>query len=100
VGEARLTERSKLTRGPDRTVRGSAAGEDRSASAPGAISDAEREAIAAEILDGLEERGVPPGAWLVDLARVRDALQSADALLRRMEEAIIRAARESPRAEP
>jgi hypothetical protein len=66
---------------------------------PLALSGAEREALAAEILDVIETRGLPPGAWLVDIARVRDALQSADALLRRMEEAIIRAARESPRAE-
>lgn len=52
--------------------------------------------LAAEIADELEQRGLPPGAWLVDIGRVRQSLQEADALLRRMEAAIIRAARSSP----
>jgi hypothetical protein len=56
----------------------------------------ERERLAAEILAALEERGVPSGAWLVDIARVRQDLQAADTLLRRLEDAIIRSANPSP----
>jgi hypothetical protein len=62
----------------------------------GALEADERAALADEILLGLEERGVPAGAWLVDLGRVRHALREADALLRRLEEAVIRAASSSP----
>jgi hypothetical protein len=51
---------------------------------------------AEELLRALEERGVPSGAWLVDISRARHALQEADSILRRLEEAIIRAARTSP----
>lgn len=56
----------------------------------------DRERLAAEILDALEERGVPSGAWLIDIARVRQDLQAADKLLRRLEDAIIRSANPSP----
>ena len=42
------------------------------------------------IMDGLEARGVPSGAWLLEIARVRRALHEADTLLRRLEEAVIR----------
>lgn len=56
----------------------------------------ERERLAEEILAALEERGVPSGAWLVDIARVRQDLQAADKLLRRLEDAIIRSASSSP----
>jgi hypothetical protein len=56
----------------------------------------DRERLAADILDALEERGVPSGAWLIDIARVRQDLQAADTLLRRLEEAIIRSANPSP----
>jgi hypothetical protein len=56
----------------------------------------DRERLAEEILATLEERGVPSGAWLVDIARTRHALQSADTLLRRLEDAIIRSASSSP----
>jgi hypothetical protein len=52
--------------------------------------------LAAEIVDALEQRGIPPGAWLVDIARIRHALQEADDMLRRMENAIIRDASSSP----
>jgi hypothetical protein len=48
--------------------------------------------LADEIVRALEERGLPPGAWLVDIARVRRALSEADGLLRRLEDAVIRAA--------
>ena len=51
-----------------------------------------REGLAEEILRLLEERGVPSGAWLVDIAQARTALREADALLRRLEDAIVRAA--------
>jgi hypothetical protein len=56
----------------------------------------EREELADEILRLLEERGVPSGAWLVDIAQARNALQSTDALLRRLEAAIIRSATSAP----
>jgi hypothetical protein len=59
-------------------------------------ADTEREQLVEEILTALEERGVPSGAWLVDIARVRQDLQAADKLLRRLEEAIIRSANSSP----
>jgi hypothetical protein len=50
------------------------------------------EAVAERVLDLLEQRGVPSGAWLVDIAQVRRALRDADGLLRRLEEAVIRSA--------
>jgi hypothetical protein len=53
---------------------------------------AETSELADEIVRALEERGVPSGAWLVDIARVRRALSEADSLLRRLEEAVIRGA--------
>jgi hypothetical protein len=58
------------------------------------IADApvHREGLAEEILRLLEERGVPSGAWLVDIAQARSALREADALLRRLEDAIVRTA--------
>jgi hypothetical protein len=57
---------------------------------------AETSELAEEIVRALEERGLPPGAWLVDIARVRRALTEADGLLRRLEDAVIRAADSSP----
>jgi hypothetical protein len=53
---------------------------------------AEREELVESLLNALEARGVPQGAWLVDINRIRQALQEADSLLRRLEDAIIRAA--------
>jgi hypothetical protein len=58
--------------------------------------EATRTSLAEEIIHGLEERGVPSGAWLVDVARVRQSLREADDLLRRLEDAIIRSAATSP----
>lgn len=55
-----------------------------------------RSELAEEIIQGLEERGVPSGAWLIDIARARQSLREADTLLRRLENAIIRAAETSP----
>ena len=55
-----------------------------------------RQGLAEEILRLLEERGVPSGAWLVDIAQVRNALREADSLLRRLEEAILRSASADP----
>lgn len=60
------------------------------------VDQAGREVLATQILQVLEERGLPPGAWLVDIGRARHALQDADSLLRRLEEAIIRSASSSP----
>ena len=55
-----------------------------------------RSELADEIVQTLEERGLPPGAWLMDVARVRRSLHEADDLLRRLEDAIIRAAETAP----
>ena len=52
----------------------------------------ETEALAERVLELLEQRGVPSGAWLVDIAQVRRSLREADGLLRRLEDAIIRSA--------
>jgi hypothetical protein len=68
----------------------SAAGD--SAGRPVADAPLGRDGLAEEIMRLLEERGVPSGAWLVDIAQARSALREADALLRRLEEAIVRAA--------
>ena len=62
------------------------------ASQPAADAPLGREGLAEEIMRRLEERGVPSGAWLVDIAQARTALREADALLRRLEDAIVRAA--------
>jgi hypothetical protein len=42
-----------------------------------------------ELLDRLASRGVPQGSWLVDIARVRSGLREADALLLKMQNAIL-----------
>jgi phosphoglycerate dehydrogenase-like enzyme len=63
---------------------------------PAAAPSREGTALAEEVLRLLEERGVPSGAWLVDIAQARGALRQADALLRRLEEAIVRAAAVDP----
>jgi hypothetical protein len=60
---------------------------------PGPTDDSDSSRLAAQILRLLEERGVPSGAWLVDIAEVRASLREADALLRRLEQAIEAAAR-------
>jgi hypothetical protein len=58
---------------------------------PGGTMDGEtRNVLAAETLAAIEELGVPSGAWLVDLARMREDLHHTDKVLRRMENAIIR----------
>jgi hypothetical protein len=59
-------------------------------------ASAEGSALAEEVLRLLEERGVPAGTWLVDLAQARGALRQADTLLRRLEEAIVRSAAADP----
>ena len=56
----------------------------------------ERDELVEDLIRRLEERGVPPGAWLVDIGAVRHALRDADTLLRRLEQAIIRSASSSP----
>ena len=52
----------------------------------------EPQSVAEQVLQLLEERGVPSGAWLVDIAQARQALRNADTLLRRLEDAIVRTA--------
>jgi hypothetical protein len=41
------------------------------------------------LVDELRAEGAPEGIWLMDIAQVRVALQRADGLLRRMENAIV-----------
>jgi hypothetical protein len=55
-----------------------------------AAASAEASELAGEIIRELEQRGVPAGAWLIDIARVRQSLREADTLLRRLEDTIIR----------
>ena len=57
--------------------------------------DTGRSELVDSLIAALEVRGVPQGAWLVDISRVRQSLQEADALLRRLEDAIIRDASSS-----
>jgi hypothetical protein len=45
-----------------------------------------------DLLRELEQRGVPDGTWLLDIARIRQELEDADQLLRRLQQAIIDAA--------
>ncbi|HEV8686167.1 MAG TPA: hypothetical protein VGQ84_02765 [Gaiellaceae bacterium] len=52
-----------------------------------------RNALAAQMLAAIEELGVPTGAWLVDIDRMREDLDHTQTVLRRMENAIIRAAK-------
>lgn len=61
-----------------------------------AADAAEVSELAAEIIRELEHRGVPAGAWLIDIGRVRQSLREADTLLRRLEDAIIRSSSASP----
>ncbi len=65
-----------------------------------AVDEREREELVDALLDRLRSEGAPAGAWLVDIAEVRRALQEADALLRRLQDAIMRGASESRRREP
>jgi hypothetical protein len=53
---------------------------------------AQNEELVESIVSALAARGVPAGTWLVDVVCVRQALRDADDLLRRLEDAIIRAA--------
>jgi hypothetical protein len=57
-----------------------------------ARSPAQRDDLVDSIVRALEVRGIPSGTWLVDVVQVRQALRDADDLMRRLEEAIIRAA--------
>lgn len=82
---------------PSQRVAGSRAPEHVPAQRPGRDAAADQhEALAEEIVRRLEERGLPTGAWLADIVRVRRALQEADTLLRRLQEAIISQAESSP----
>jgi hypothetical protein len=56
------------------------------------LTDDQRSALVDEILAALDARGAPAGSWLVDIARVRNALASADDLLVRMQSALLREA--------
>ena len=95
--------KTPLTEVPPQRTAGSRAPERVPAQPPGRDAAAgrrdEHEALAEEIVRLLEERGLPQGAWLADVVRVRRALQEADTLLRRLQEAIIAEASSSPGAE-
>jgi hypothetical protein len=85
-----VTERKAVTEESPETVR--------QASSPHeSMPASEREQLVDGLIAALEVRGVPQGAWLVDISRVRHALQEADGLLRRLEDAIIRDASSSSR---
>jgi hypothetical protein len=65
------------------------------------VDQGERSALVDDLVERLDQRGVPEGAWLVEIAQVRASLRSADDLLRRLEAAMIRgAARSTPGAPP
>ena len=70
--------------------------EDALTEAPAQEAGLEHEALVDEIVRRLEERGLPPGAWLADVVQVRRALNEADALLRRLQDAIIESSRPRP----
>jgi hypothetical protein len=57
---------------------------------------ADRSELVEEIVSELQTRGVPSGAWLLDLAKVRQSLREADNLMRRLEDAIIRSSAAAP----
>jgi hypothetical protein len=57
---------------------------------------AERSELVEEIVSELQARGVPSGAWLLDVAKVRQSLREADNLMRRLEDAIIRSSASAP----
>jgi hypothetical protein len=42
-----------------------------------------------ELVERLRSEGAPQGIWLIEIAQAREALQQADALLRRMSSAIV-----------
>jgi hypothetical protein len=52
------------------------------------MSELDPQALADELVKRLKAHGVPEGTWLVEIAEVRRALQDADRLLRRLEDAI------------
>lgn len=82
---------------PPQRAAGSRAPERAPAQRPGSEAAADQhEALAEAIVRRLEERGLPTGAWLADIVRVRRALQEADTLLRRLQEAIIAEAESPP----
>jgi hypothetical protein len=56
----------------------------------GTMNATERAELVDELLRRIEERGVPQGTWLIEIGQVRAALQEADSLLRRIEDALIR----------
>jgi hypothetical protein len=57
---------------------------------------AERSELIEEIVNELQTRGIPSGAWLLDIAKVRQSLREADNLMRRLEDAIIRSSTAAP----
>jgi hypothetical protein len=57
---------------------------------------AERSELVEELLSELQTRGIPSGAWLLDVAKVRQSLREADNLMRRLEDAIIRSSANAP----
>jgi hypothetical protein len=65
-----------------------------------AVDEDERERLVEDLVARLEERGAPAGMWLVSIREARVALQEADGLLRRLEDALIRDASERPLAGP
>jgi hypothetical protein len=56
----------------------------------------ERDELLEALLARLREEGVPAGAWLVDISKVRQALREADELLAELQRAIERGLRQGP----
>lgn len=54
------------------------------------MDEQERQDLLEELLRALDERGVPAGAWVVEIDQARDALAGVDELLRRLRSAILR----------
>ena len=52
------------------------------------LDSIEREELVEDLIRRLQEKGIPEGAWLFDLARARAGLREVDDLLRRLELAI------------
>lgn len=59
------------------------------------MTEDERRALVDDIVAALDERGAPPGVWLVEIEQVRQSLRAADTLLLRIHDAITRHATRS-----
>lgn len=56
------------------------------------MGEENREGLADELIERLRSEGIPEGTWLIDIELARKALRQADEVLRKLQQAIIRAA--------